>query len=364
MDTELPSNDPAPRRVMAGFAIAWLAFWLLMIIVAVQDNLRNGGHDPWRPLVSEGSSMLVGTLVVLVQLRVAGRLDALLDKPSRWFGRVLLWLPPTALLFTAANYGLRHAVYALAGSSYRHEPWAEVIVYESLRFAIFYTLFSAVHFGLRSYLAWSAERVRAQRHEAQLREAQLAQLTQQLQPHFLFNALNTISSLIHTDPQLADTLLTRLATLLRAATDAGQRPQQTLADELDLLRAYADIMVERFSDRVSLAWEIDPAALACSVPTLALQPLLENCFRHVVEPRRALTHIVVRAWREGERLHIAVEDDGGVLADPPVFGVGLGNLKLRLATLHGAAARLVLKPLGEGGFGRGVGVTLELPCGC
>jgi LytS/YehU family sensor histidine kinase len=206
--------------------------------------------------------------------------------------------------------------------------------------------------------------VRAQRHEAQLREAQLAQLTQQLQPHFLFNALNTVSSLIHTDPQLADTLLTRLATLLRAATDAGQRPQQTLADELTLLHAYADIMVERFSDRVSLTWQIDPAALACIVPTLALQPLLENCFQHVVEPRRAPTCIVVRARREGGRLHIAIEDDGGVLADPPVFGVGLGNLQLRLATLHGAAARLVLKPLGEGGSARGVGVSLELPCGC
>ena len=350
-----------PRRVLAGFAVAWLAFWLLMVLVAVQDDLRNGGHDPWRPLVSEGSSMLVSTAVVVLQLRLARRLDVLLDRPSRWFARVLGWLPPLAIGFVAATYGLRHAAYALAGSRYRHDPWSEVIVYESLRFAIFYTLFSAVHFGLRSYLAWSGERLRAQRHEALSRQAQLAQLTQQLQPHFLFNALNTVSALIHTDPQLADTLLMRLATLLRAATDAARKPEQSLADELTLLRAYAEIMVERFSDRVSLDWQIDAGALACTVPTLALQPLLENCFRHAVEPRRAPTHIVVHARCDGAMLKIAIDDDGGVLAEPPRFGVGLSNLKLRLEALHGAAARLHLQSRDPG---PGVSVSLELPCGC
>jgi len=154
--------------------------------------------------------MLVSTGVVLFWLRIAKRLDPLA-------GQTLALVRPRAVL--AANRPrslhrrqLRPAPRGLCtrGSTYRHEPWGEVIVYESLRFAIFYTLFSAVHFGAAFLPRVSAERVRAQRHEAQLREAQLAQLTQQLQPHFLFNALNTVSSLIHTDPQLADTLLTRL----------------------------------------------------------------------------------------------------------------------------------------------------------
>ena len=357
-DTSLP--EIAPRRVLGGFALAWFAFWALMMLVGVQENLRDGGADPWRPIVAEGSSMLVGSVVVLLQLRLAARLDPLLAKPVQWFARVLVWLPLAAMLFVAAAYGLRHAAYALAGGVYRHEPWGEVFVYESLKFSIFYTLFSAVHFGLRSHLAWSAERVRAQRHEALSRQAQLLQLTQQIEPHFLFNALNTVSSLIHSKPDLADALLTRLATLLRAATDAGQRPQQPLADELALLRSYADIMGERFSDRVGVQWQIDDAALGCIVPTLALQPLLENCFRHVVEPRRAKTHIVVRARCDAGALRIEVDDDGGVLADPPLFGIGLGNLRTRLEVLHGDAARLTLKPR-EGG---GVRAALELPCGC
>ncbi|HMC15348.1 MAG TPA: histidine kinase [Albitalea sp.] len=361
MQVPLETSDLAPRRVLAGFAVAWLAFWVLMVLVGVQDNLRNGGHDPWRPIVSEGSSMLVSTAVVVLVLRLTRRLDVLLDKPTRWFARVLAWLPPLALGFVAATYGLRHAAYAIAGSQYRHEPWGEVIVYESLRFAIFYALFTAVHFGLRSYVAWSGERERAQRHETLSRQAQLAQLTQQLQPHFLFNALNTVSALIHTDPQLADRLLTRLATLLRAATDAARRPEQSLADELTLLRAYAEIMVERFSDRVSLDWQIDAGALACIVPTLSLQPLLENCFRHAVEPRRVPTHIVVQARRDGATLKMAIDDDGGVLGASPRFGVGLSNLKLRLEALHGAAAQLRLQPRESG---PGVSVSLELPCGC
>jgi hypothetical protein len=361
MSADTPPIELVPRRAMAGFGVAWLAFWLLMLLLGVQENLRAGGHDPWRPWVSEGSSMLVSTGVVLLVLRLARRLDALLAQPVRWFAHVLAWLPPLAVGFVAAVYALRHAAYALAGSRYRHEPWGDVLVYESLRFAIFYTLFSAVHFGLRTYVAWTRERLRAQRHEALSRQAQLAQLTQQLQPHFLFNALNTVSALIPTDPQLADTLLTRLATLLRAATDAAGKPQQTLADELTLLHAYADIMVQRFADRVALDWQIDDRALGCLVPTLALQPLLENCFRHAVEPRRAPTRIVIRAQRDGATLRVGIDDDGGVLAGPPRFGVGLGNLQRRLDTLHGAAARLALQPREPG---PGVSILLELPCGC
>jgi LytS/YehU family sensor histidine kinase len=150
-------------------------------------------------------------------------------------------------------------------------------------------------------------------------------LTQQLQPHFLFNALNTILSLIHPDPDLADTLLTQLASLLRAATDASRRLEQPLADELALLGAYASIMTQRFADRVHVEWAIDEAAMACLVPTLALQPLLENCFRHVVERRRAPTRIVVRARLMGAVLAIEIEDDGDLRTEPPVFGVGFGN---------------------------------------
>src|SRR4030095_6515466 len=96
------------------------------------------------------------------------------------------------------------------------------------------------------------------------------------EPHFLFNALNTVASTIHSNPELADSMLTRLAALLRATTDLTRRPTCTLDEELKLLEGYTAIMCERFGDRVTLEHEVDPAARACRVPTLSVQPLMEN----------------------------------------------------------------------------------------
>jgi two-component system, LytTR family, sensor kinase len=358
MKAAAPLPAAEPSRLWVRLAWAWGAFWLLMLSAGVIEYLRVGGRQLWEPLLDYATAALVTTAIALLQLRHAPRLDGLLDQPLRWFLRLWAWLPLLALAYVAALYGLRHAARALIGEPYRHGPWGEVLLYESIKFAIFYTLFSGVHFGLRSYRAWAAERVRTE-HQARLAEqAQLAQLTQQLQPHFLFNALNTVSALIHTDPDLADTLLTRLATLLRAATDAGQRPEQPLADELVLLEAYADIMTRRFADRASVHWQVDADARACAVPTLGLQPLLENCFRHVVEQRRAPTRIVVRARRSAGVLCIEVEDDGDAQPAPPVFGVGLGNLQRRLRALHGARAGVTLHARPGGGMT----VRVELPC--
>jgi two-component system, LytTR family, sensor kinase len=348
------------RRLVAGFAIAWLVFWGLMTLVGVQEHLRSGGAQPRHRVLDESSSMLVASGVGLLQWHWGPRLDRHLQRPWHWFGRVLGVLPLLAPLFVGAIYGLRALVLVLAGEPVRFDPWPVLLRHEIPKFAIFYALFSGVHFGLRSYRAWLAERLRAERLQALTHEAQLAQLTQQLQPHFLFNALNTIASLIHDDPPRADALLQRLSALLRAATDVAQRPEQALADELLLLRGYADIMLERFGERARIDWRIDDAALACRVPTLALQVLLENAFKHAVERRRAATGIVVEARREGDRLRIAVIDDGGVLADRPVFGVGLANLERRLRVLHGDAASVSLQPDARGG----VRASLELPCAC
>lgn len=349
------------RRLIAGFVLAWLVFWALMTLVGVQEHLRSGGTQPWHRVLDETTSMLVATAVGIVQWQWGVSLDRFLQRPWQWFGRVLGVLPLLAPLFVGAIYGLRALVLLLAGEPVRFDPWPALMRHEIPKFAIFYALFSGVHFGLRSYRAWLAERLRAERLQALTHEAQLAQLTQQLQPHFLFNALNTIASLIHDDPQRADALLQRLAALLRAASDVAQRPEQPLADELALLRGYADIMLERFGARARIEWRIDDATLACRVPTLALQVLLENAFKHAVERRRAATTIVVEAHRDGGRLRLAVSDDGGGLAGAPVFGVGLGNLERRLRVLHGGAATLALRSNAPAG---GVRATLEMPCAC
>jgi len=353
-------ESPLARRPLAGFVIAWLVFWALLMTVAVQDYLRQGRTRVWEPLFWEGTSFLVASVIAWTLVRQLHRHDGLLTRPWRWFGANLAWLPLVAPAFVAALYALRHAVYAMLGEAYRHEPWAEVFGYETLKFSMFYLLFVAILFGIRSHAALGAERLRAERLRSLQQQATLLQLTQQLEPHFLFNAINTIASTIHTDPELADALLVRLAALLRAATDLARRPEVPLAEELRLLEGYAAIMHERFAGRVSVRFEVDPQSEACRVPALALQPLLENAIRHGAERRSAPTTIVVRAQRVDTRLRLEVEDDAGALPADPVLGVGLGNLRERLALRYGERAALTLAARAAGG----VLASIELPCEC
>lgn len=338
-------------RPAAAFGVAWAVFWLLLVTVAVQDHLRRGATDWWKPVLWELSSCAVASALAWLMWRRLPRHDALLARPLRWAAQPLALLPVVAPLFVAVVFAIRHAVHGLVGEPYRHEPWPQVFLYEGLKFAVFYGLFVAVVFGLRSYRALEAERAAA-------REAQLAQLAQQLEPHFLFNALNTIASLIASEPALAERLVTRLAALLRAATDLTRAPVISLDEELRLLAAYAEIMGQRFADRVHIEWRVDEALRASRVPALVAQPLLENAFRHGVERHRGMAEIVVAVERRGDRLAIEVRCNLGVLDGEPRAGVGLANLRRRLALAYGEDARLSLSPQAGGG----VVARVEWPC--
>ena len=124
-----------------------------------------------------------------------------------------------------------------------------------------------------------------------------------MQPHFLFNALNTISALMQVDVERADRLLTRLADLLRASLQAGARQMTSLREELKLLELYAQIMQERFADRVTLTWNVADDALDAAVPAMLLQPLLENAFKHGVE--RSREPVTIRIDVEAQRRRAA-----------------------------------------------------------
>lgn len=354
----MPTTDLPPDASWRPFAAAWAVFWLLMITVAMQRDASEAGW--WPPLLWEGSSCLVTSAMMAAGWPQLRRLDARLHQPRRWFAAALLPLPLLAPIFVAVVYALRHAAYAALGETYRHDPWGPLFVAESLRFAIFYGLFVAVLFGMRSHAQLAAERLRAEQALALQQRAQLLQLAQQIEPHFLFNALNTIAATVHEDADRADALITRLAALLRAATDLARHPMATLDEELALLEAYAAIMLERFGERVQLDWAIAPDTRGCRVPTLALQPLLENAFRHGVERRGGPVRLRVSARRDGDRLRLVVSDDAGELPPEATDGVGLSNLRQRLAAAYGPAATLRLQPRDGGG----VESTLELPCGC
>ncbi|HEU5293793.1 MAG TPA: histidine kinase, partial [Burkholderiaceae bacterium] len=325
--------NPLSARSRAGWLLAWVMFWLLLATVSVQDYLRIEGGQLWRPVLWEGTSCLVATVMLGALWQYAPRYDSRLTQPARWFALQLRWLPLLAPLFVTLVYALRHAVYALLGQTYGHQPWGQVYLYECTKFALFFMLFTAIVFGVRTHAALAEARLRTQ-------AAQLAQLTQQLEPHFLFNALNTIAATVHDKPDLADSLLTRLAALLRATTDLTRRPSCTLDEELRLVDGYAAIMCERFADRVTLRVDVDADARGCRVPTLAIQPLLENAFRHGVERSSEATALTLRAQRRGDRLRVEVEQSRGDVDADAAAGVGLGTLRERLARL-GAPERTV-----------------------
>lgn len=325
-----------------------LLFWALMVAVAIQDYWRDGGHDLWEPIFWESSSALVGSFLFYLQWPVMVDRQ-LLQTPRRWFLRLVSHLPLICISFIVLTFSIRHGVYAIIGRRYQHDPWLEVFIYESIKLSIFIGLFYVVVFGVQSYVILLEEKNKAERAAKLLQIAQMQRLSQQIQPHFLFNALNAISSLMYSDVDAADKALSRLAGLLRHTLDLGEDTETSLARELELLGAYADLMLIRFGERATIDWQIAPESLVCRVPTMCLQVLLENTFKHTVEKRSSLTQIVVRTHMTGQDLYLIVEDDAGHLANTqlaptqPLQGqtnsIGLHNLRQRLAVMYGEQAR-------------------------
>jgi hypothetical protein len=342
-------------------SLSWLLFWSLMVAVAIQDYQANENDGAlWKPVLWETSSMVTATCLLLVQRGLTRRYDHLITAPWKWFALQALLLPMYWVAFVPLAFGIRNAAYAFAGQEYGHAPWPHVFFYESVKITIFIGLFTVIRFGILSYRELLDARLRAERANSLLQQAQLQRLAQQMQPHFLFNALNTVSSLMHTDVQKADATLMQLAGVLRTTLDLGASHEAPLGTELLLARGYAAVMAERFADRVSIDWRIDEHALACPVPVMSLQPLIENVFKHTVERRRGHTAIVVSAALANGSLTLAVEDNQGMLDAGAPPGIALSNLRERLATLHGEKAALSLAGLAPAG----VRAELRLPCAC
>ncbi|GFE89974.1 histidine kinase [Steroidobacter agaridevorans] len=202
--------------------------------------------------------------------------------------------------------------------------------------------------------------VREERLKRLLTEAELKALRTQVDPHFLFNTLNTIADLIGSRPQQAERMTERLAECFRYALSRHARELSTLDDELEFARHYLDIEQERFGDRLRVQLSRGDACGNESVPSLLLQPLLENAIRHGLAPLREGGCISVAAKREGDYLRLQVDDDGVGLRpgfqDKP--GVGLRNVTERLHALYAQAARFAI---GSRPDGRGTSVTVLVP---
>jgi len=345
------SSLGTPRALYA----LWALFWLLMIAVAVQDNISDAHIKWWEPFLWECSSCLIATLWLVLQQRAGRRWNQYLSQPLKWFGLHLAWLPVLSLSFVITVYAIRHGVYALTGETYEHPSWSFVFLYETVKLTLFMGLWLAIIFGLKSFSLWKQEREHLLQMQKLLAESQLSQLKAQLQPHFLFNALNTISALMQSDVERADRLLARLADLLRASLAVGARQATSLREELNLLELYAAIMQERFAGHVTLTRNTTDEALDASIPVMLLQPLLENAYKHGVERSSQPVSIRIDAHREGQLLRIVIHNSG-TWQSTPGSGIGLRNCRERLALVFGERANLSVAPVADG-----VAASVTLP---
>jgi two-component system, LytTR family, sensor kinase len=225
-----------------------------------------------------------------------------------------------------------------------------------------YTIIVLAYYAFERHRITEAEKLATAELQTKLAQAQLENLRLQVQPHFLFNTLNTISSVMYEDVRAADAMITQLSDLLRLTLRASRAQEIPLEEELQIARLYLDLMQKRFENKLRISYSIDPALKNSLVPQLILQPLLENSLRHGMAAGDAAMEISITAQRENGSVILQVLDTGcglGSRAPTEVFGRGLGlsNIRDRLAHLYGGSQQFSI----TNRTGGGAQVTLRVP---
>ncbi|MBW8846329.1 MAG: histidine kinase [Burkholderiales bacterium] len=351
-----------PRRWRLPYVALLIVVGLLLSASALQAYRLSGGTRPWEPFLWEFSSISVIGLLVL---GVHALMGALRGRPwQRQLAVHALALPLFSLAHVAGMFGLRFAVYALAGVDYRPDDLHSVLVFEGGKDAVSYISFCLISRGVWMAQAAAARAQELDRARRELAEVRLARLADQVQPHFLFNTLNLISSVMYEDVPRADRLLCQLADLLRQTLAAQQRAEHSVAEELALVQPFLALMQARFGpERLVVQIDADAAARDCRLPALLLLAPVENAVKHDVARHRGRVTVSVRAERRGEHLRLTVSNHGDTpvpeARPDPDGGLGLRNLRERLDGRYGAAARVDFGP--DAG---GMTLAVELPCAC
>jgi signal transduction histidine kinase len=221
---------------------------------------------------------------------------------------------------------------------------------------------TALYYGINYFLLLEEQIDQRERLESQASSAQLAMLRYQLNPHFLFNTLNSISTLVLLkQTERANAMLARLSSFLRYTLVNEPTAKVTLAQEVETLKLYLEIEKMRFEDRLRPHFKIESETIGARLPSLLLQPLIENAIKYAVTPSENGADIWLTAVREGQAVRIEVADngngDGADIAASPSTGVGLANIRDRLSQAYGAAHRFETRKNDKGGFS----VILEIP---
>lgn len=368
LDTNGAGVDlPAPARPRYGlrwplvFAVATL-LGVLSSALAVQFTRALGKPTPnWTSLVIlNGTYWYLWALFTpsIVWLSQHFRLE------RQGLVRAILVHVPSVALFSFAHIAAMAGVqWCLLEPGRSFTWWIEVKRSALQNFdweTMTYWAIAGVSHAVLYYRESRDRALRASQLETQLVEAQMSALRQQLQPHFLFNTLHAISALMHRDVEAADRTLMQLSDLLRMTLENLGQQESTLKMELEFLSKYLEIEQTRFADRLVVRFDVEPDALDALVPTLLLQPLVENAIKHGFSKKSGPGHIDVRARADNGKLWIEVRDDGRGLSETALTalqkGIGVSTTRARLQHQFGADFRFEFHRLEEG-----VAVVVAVP---
>jgi two-component system LytT family sensor kinase len=352
---------PRRRALVPAVAAGWALLALVQTARACLLALSRGESVALGPLLRGELALTAGwALLTPGALAMAARFPAtrLRSLPAHLAGAAAY----AALHLGAASAAAAAGVLSPAATGFpvlRGGSAPALAAAAGLEVALYAATVGAWHASAR----WSRGRVRALRSaqlDAKLARAQLETLRSRLQPHFLFNTLHAISSLMASDVMAARRMLTDLADLLRLSLDVGQPHQVPLRDELAALERYVDIQRARFRGRLSVAFHVEPDAAEAQVPRLILQPLVESALEHGLSPRGAPGRVDVRAWLEGRALRLAVSDNGaGAPRGRERESGGLDAARERLRQIYGSEQVLELLPNSAGGVTVNVTIPLQ-----
>jgi two-component system LytT family sensor kinase len=362
---DMPLTISARTRRVLNWALIFAAWTLIVLTFSVQAYVfavARGKPDIfWHEFLSASSDWYIWAALTPLVLLLCRRFRI---TSQNWHSAVPLHIV-AGIIVSFVQLAIQVRLNFIVNAGYTMPYWRVIYFFATFKGHInllTYWVIVALNHGIYYYeqsrmreLAWS-------RMETDLANAQLQVLNMQLHPHFLFNTLHSISTLISEEPQTARQMVLKLSDLLRASLNKIEQPAVPLRQELELLDCYISIEQTRFKDRLTVERRIDQDTLACEVPTLILQPLVENAVRHGIGKHRQADCISIVAQRSNGRLLLEVCNSIGSMENggpKPVRGIGLTNTRARLEQIYNSHHSFEITNR-EGG---GVAVKLSLPAG-
>lgn len=335
-------------------AVTFIALPTLFSVVGGVESLLNSTDFGWRQVLTR--ELVYWTSWVILMPPIFRLCRWLHEGPPRWL-RYAVGLTAGAALTVVLlplNYEmLRLGAWALAWK-FAWVAEAPPAFWADYRVLFTHLITASVVIFACTVIAWYAVtnyreakegRVQSAELNAMLQQAQLQALRSQLNPHFLFNTLHSIAELIHENPRHAERMVLQLGELLRKALEA-QALEVPLREELEFIRSYLAIEQTRLGERLTLIWNIDPQVLDARIPSLLLQPIVENAIRHGIAASPRGGRLEISASRAGDHLRLEVRDNGPGLGQTsgraPGHGIGLGHTRARLERLYGTRASFSL----------------------